>query len=264
MIIDIHAHVFPDGIAEKAVNKLTYGNTIPIFGDGTCKGLLMAMDEAGIDISVLMPIATKPSQVKSINDWAISTNSSNDRLISFGTLYPFESDWSSEISRLVDNGVKGVKLHPDYQRFFVDDERMYEGYSKLDESGLIVMLHAGIDIGLPDPVHCPPDKLAKVRMDFPNIKIIAAHMGGYRNWNEAYEHLVGKDIYFDTSYSFDDMGADYMASMIKNHGADKVLFGTDSPWTVTSNEVKNIESLPLSKSDINKILSGNVIKLLDL
>jgi hypothetical protein len=220
------------------------------------------MKEAGIDKSVVAPIATKPSQVRSINDWAVGVNRQYPDLECFGTLHPLYDEWQAEIENLVAAGILGIKLHPDYQEFFVDDPALLPMYQALAEAGLILLFHAGVDIGLPPPVHCPPDRLARVLDAVPQLTIVAAHMGGYACWDDVERHLVGRDLYFDTSYSMADLGIERATAMIRAHGTDKILFGTDSPWTVQSAEVAAIRALPLTDDEIAAILGENAARLL--
>jgi len=155
-----------------------------------------------------------------------------------------------------------VKFHPDYQDFFVDEPRMLPIYRALAAAGLIVLFHAGVDIGLPPPVHCPPARLARVLDAVPELVAIASHMGGYAQWTDVAAHLLGRAVYFDTSYSLADLGADRMTALIRGHGADRILFGTDSPWTDQTVEVQAIGDLPLSTAETAAILGGNAGKLL--
>lgn len=261
-IIDIHTHIFPDELAPRAMAVLSDNcKSLPLL-DGTCAGLLASMDKAGVDKSAIMPIATKPSHVRSINKWAADISRKHNKLISFGTLHPAQDDWRDEIGQLVADGIPGVKLHPDYQNFFVDDSDLVPIYKALADAGLILLFHAGVDIGLPPPVHCTPGRLARVLDSVPELKIIAAHMGGYDRWDDVKKYLAGRDLYFDTSYSLTDLGADKMAELIKAHGVDKVLFGTDSPWTGQAAEIAGIRALPLANDEINAILGGNAARLL--
>ena len=262
MIIDIHTHAFPDDLAARAIQHLTYGNTIPVYSDGTCDGLVASMSSANVDFSAIMPIATKPSQVRGINQWAAEVNRKFSNLHSFGTLHPLMDNWEEEIANLVSDGIKGVKLHPDYQSFFVDEPDMLVKYQHIADAGLILMLHAGIDIGLPEPVHCKPDRLANVLDAVPDLKVIAAHMGGYKCWDDVERHLAGRNVYFDTSYSLTDMGPERMVSLIKVHGADKVMFGTDAPWTDVKVEVDAFQALPLDADQLAAVMGGNAEKLL--
>lgn len=261
MIIDIHTHCFPDEVAYKTIPILAENGGVNPSSDGTISGLKASMENANIQISVLQNIATKPRQTIPINRWAASVQS--DSIISFGTIHPDFVDWKEEIEWLKKSDIKGIKFHPDYQSFFVDDEKMFPIYEKIFELGLIILFHAGLDIGLPEPYHCTPEKLKKVLTTFNGGKIIAAHMGGYKYWNDVEEYLLGRDIYLDTSYSYPDLEQDKMERIIKGHGVDKILFGSDSPWKDQKKEVQNIKSLNLNKEDFDMILYKNSQKLLE-
>jgi len=262
MIIDIHTHCFPDNLAPRAVPLLAEKGGISPFTDGTVACLKNSMKKAGIDFSVLQPIATKPEQTTGINRWAVSMQ--NGSIIAFGTLHPDYPDWKREIKWLWEAGIKGVKFHPDYQDFYVDDKKVFPIYEALAEAGMIMLFHAGKDIGYPPPYHCPPCRLRKVLDAFPGSIIIAAHMGGYENTYQVEKYLVGQDVYFDTSYSFDILGNGGMEKLIKQHGADRILFGTDSPWKDQEREVDNIRSLNLTEDEMEKILGGNAVRILKL
>lgn len=260
MIIDIHAHCFPDALAPRALEVLTHNCDVKPYTDATCGGLRESMRIAGVDKSAIMPIATKPGQARSINQWAKEISSED--IISFGSLHPAQDDLQAEIDRLVADGIPGVKFHPDYQEFFVDDPSLVPMYRALADAGLIVLFHAGVDIGLPPPVHCPPDRLARVLDAVPDMTVIAAHMGGYQCWDGVKHYLVGRDVYFDTSYSLADLGPERMTALIKAHGADKILFGTDSPWTDQKAEIEGIRALDLSEEEKTAILGGNAERVL--
>lgn len=262
MIIDIHTHCFPDNLAPRAISTLANKANIQPYTDGTINGLKKSMKTAGINISFIQPIATKPEQTTGINKWAIESQDENIRF--FGTLHPDFPYWKDEIKVLAQAGIKGIKFHPDYQNFFVDEPRLFKIYEKIFEAGLIILFHAGIDIGLPKPYHCTPQKLKKVLDSFPGAKIIAAHMGGYLYWKEVEKQLVGRDIYFDTSYSLTDLGAQTMAKIIKEHGTNKIIFGTDSPWGEQAKEIQMLKALELSHEELQMVLSDNAQKLLGL
>jgi len=262
MIIDIHTHCFPDKLARKAVPLLAQRAGIPAYTDGTLTGLKKSMHNAEISTCVLQPIATKPSQTVSINRWAAGIQ--DERVISFGTIHPDYPHWKDEIKWLVSTGIKGVKFHPDYQDYFVDDERVFPIYEAIFKQEMIVLFHAGIDVGLPTPCHCTPKRLKNVLDRFHGSCIIAAHMGGYKCWDEVRKLLLGKDIYFDTSYSLKDLGLPTMEKMIKEHGVEKILFGSDSPWTDQSNEIQQIKSMNLTGTEIDLILGDNAKQLLRL
>lgn len=262
MIIDIHAHCFPDQLASRALDVLCHNSGVPACTDGTCGDLIASMRQAGIDRSVIVPIATRPSQARSINAWATMINEQHPELICFGTLHPLQDDLPAEIDRLVADGIRGVKFHPDYQEFFVDSPELTSMYRALADAGLVVLFHAGVDIGLPPPVHCTPDRLARVLDAVPSMTVIAAHMGGYECWDDVERYLVGRNLYFDTSYSLADLGPERMVAMMCAHGTDRIVFGTDSPWTDQAAEVAGIRGLSLTDDEINAVLGGNAERLL--
>ena len=165
---------------------------------------------------------------------------------------------------MVDHGIKGVKFHPNYQDFSVDDPKLFPLYEGLFEAGLITLFHAGVDLWYPDSNRGQPRQFDRLLTMFPGAIIIAAHMGGFRSWDEVETNLVGKEIYFDTAYSFEELGAERMARLIKSHGVEKILFGTDAPWTDPKEEIARIRSLDLTEEEISNILGENARRLLRL
>ncbi|NPV53037.1 MAG: amidohydrolase [Firmicutes bacterium] len=265
MVIDFHTHCFPDKLARRAIAKLEESAGEKAYLDGTVSGLLRSMDRAGIDLSILQPVATRPGQERSINEWAWAcTARAPGRILSFGSIHPDSRDWRDEIRRIADYGLKGVKFHPDYQEFYVDEPRVFPVYEALCAEGLVILFHAGIDIGLPEPCHCPPERLRKVIQRLPEGKWVAAHMGGWRCWDEVEAGLVGQPLYFDTSYSYPWLGAARMRSLILAHGVDRILFGTDSPWADQAQAVAEIHDLGLPLEMEKTILGGNAAALLGL
>lgn len=262
MLLDFHVHCFPDELAKKAVPALAAAAGIKPFLDGTISDLRRSMQEAGISRSVVQPVATRPQQVRKINTWAAANQSAD--LVFFASFHPDLADWRDEVKHIKELGLRGVKFHPDYQKFFVDEPRMLPIYEALFSEDLIILFHAGIDIGLPPPVHCTPERLARLVRLFPGGKIVAAHMGGYRCWEEVERHLAGRDIYFDTSYSLADLGREEMTRLIFAHDPEKILFATDSPWTSQQAEVAGIRELPLPSSFLDQILGLNAAALLGL
>ena len=263
-IIDFHTHCFPDRIAERAIKSLAKnsGNAVPAF-DGTYGGLSDLIAKSKADMAVVLGIATNPKQQKNVNDFLIEINK-NDNVVCFGSIHPDAHDAVEELHRIKENGLKGVKLHPDYQEFFVDDDRMFEIYDTINKLGLLLTFHAGVDIGLPNPIHCPPERLVKILSGFTNTNVIAAHFGGWMMWQQVEEILCGKDIYFDTSFSYTRMPPDYAKSLIEKHGSDKILLGSDLPWSHIDNEIDFIKSLDLTILQEENIFSNNAMKLLEI
>jgi predicted TIM-barrel fold metal-dependent hydrolase len=262
MVIDFHTHCFPDGVVPKAIPLLAERAGISNVLDGTVKGLKDSMLESGIDISVIQSIATRPSQTESLNNWSCEVQDSG--IISFGSIHPDFTGWKNELARIKELGIKGIKMHPDYQLFDVDEKRLYPIYQYAFELGFIVLFHAGNDIGLYPPCHCTPERLSKVVRDFPGGVIVAAHMGGYSRWDDVERYLVGLDLYFDTSYCLGKMDDVQAKRIIENHGYERILFATDSPWTSQKEEVQKLKGLGLEECAKKAILGENARKLLKI
>ena len=260
-IVDSHTHAFPDSLAPRAMEvlKALDGNH-PSYSDGTVEGLKGSMEMAGISRAWLMPVATKPSQVRSINDWAREV--SDDWIVAFGALHPDLEDWEEEIRRIKSLGLPGVKMHPDYQDFLPDDPKMFPMYDALRAEGLILFFHAGDDIAFQRPGYGSPERIARVVREFPGLKVVAAHLGGFRRWDAVEEHLVGRELFLETSFTFAHTACSQIERIIKRHGAERILFGTDSPWKDQRVEVGNILSLRLPDRETEMILGGNAEELL--
>ncbi len=261
MLIDFHTHCFPDALAEKAVEKLSFlsGGLKP-HTDGTVSGLKNRMEKDNVDVSVVLNIATNAHQQQKVNDFAASINNEKD-IFSFGSVFPDSPDALYELERIKALGLKGVKLHPDYQGFSVDDEKLIPIYKKISALGLITVFHAGFDYGFAPPYGATPEKMAKALKYF-NSPVIAAHWGGVNCGEAVLKHLCGKDIYFDTSFGYSMMPKYYAEKIIEKHGTDKMLFGTDTPWHTANMELRLLNSIGLDKTDMDKITHKNAEKLL--
>ena len=266
MVIDFHTHAFPEKIVARAIDTLakTSGNVIP-FSDGTVDGLLHTMDEGGVDRSVVLNIATNEGQMSKVNDFAISIDGYAERLISFGSVYPGSGAALEELHRLHEAGVRGIKLHPEYQDFFVDDDRMTPVYELLGQLGMITVFHSGLDNGFMGPVHCTPQRVKAMLPAFGGAPVVLAHMGGYILWNEVLEVLAGLDgLYFDTSFCYSRIPMPLCRAIIERHGAEHILFGSDSPWSPPRLERRLVEGLSLPDESVAAVMGGNACRLLKM
>lgn len=270
MVIDFHTHAFPGKIAARTLDALRAGiqnisgyDRIPVT-DGTVDGLLSLMDNTGVDISVVMPIATKPQQTETINTYAARINSeSGGRLLSFGSVHPADAEAAKTIDLLAESGFRGIKLHPEFQKSFIDSPESLAVLRRCAENGLAVTVHAGRDIGLPPPVHCTPDGLLHVLDAVPDITLIAAHLGGWMLWDEVAQKLTGTPLYFDTAFISEFISKDRARDIITRHTPGRVLLGSDCPWENPAQSVAFIRSLSLPADTESAVLSGNALKLLE-
>lgn len=271
MLIDFHTHIFPDAIAEKAIASLQkglvnkQGEEYPVYADGTIKGLISSMDKNGVDVSVVMPVVTSAKQTDSINTFAEQINwSYNDGVISFAGIFPFQDDWEEKMERIKTQGFLGIKLHPEFQKLFMDDKRAIEILQKAEELDLCVMIHAGEDPGVIGPVYCSPERLSKALNFVKGDKIIAAHMGGWQCWDDVEKYLIGKNVILDTSMAMGFLPKERCEKMIKNHGSEKIVFGSDSPWQQPKEILEYLKSMDLSETDLANITHKNALKLLNI
>ena len=280
MVIDIHTHIFPEKIAAEVIENLSKQSRAKYFSDGTLNGLLNSMKKFGVDISVVLPVATAPRQVVKINDYAAKMNERffAQGIIYFGCIHPDFEDFSAELSRVKNLGLKGIKIHPIYQGVNLDDKKFLQILYRAAELDLIVITHAGLDIGFPGIVNCSPKMARHVIKEIGDFKFILAHMGGWKNWDEVLIELADTNIFVDTAFSTGTIPArsdfnwndedlkllnvEEFMKLYKVFGADKILFGTDSPWSSTAESIDFIKNLPISDTEKNKILGTNAEKLL--
>lgn len=263
MLIDFHTHVFPDKIAQRAVEKLSFvSGGLKYHTDGTADGLKKSMSEGNVDISVVLSIATNASQQKNVNDFAASINNEKD-IFAFGSVFPDSEDALDELDRIKSLGLKGVKLHPDYQGFSVDDEKMKPIYKKISSLGLVTVFHAGFDYGFAPPYGATPEKLAKALSWF-SSPVVAAHWGGVSCGDGVLKMLCGRDVYFDTSFGYGNMPKYYAEKIVEKHTPDRILFGTDTPWHTAAMEMRLLSTLGLSDDDMEKIKNKNAKLLLKI
>ena len=263
MLIDFHTHAFPDKIAEKAIPKLSLasGGLVP-YTDGTVAGLKESMKRNGVDVSVVLNIATNAHQQKAVNDFAAGINNKED-IFAFGSVFPFSEDAFTELERIKELGLVGVKLHPDYQGFNVDDIRLKPLYRKISELGLITVFHAGLDYGFAPPYGATPDKMARA-LEWFSTPVVAAHWGGINCGDDVIKYLCGKNIYFDVSMGYAMMPKYYAEKIMSLHTPDRMLFGTDTPWHTPDMEKRLLDTLELSQNDIDKITHKNAQTLLGI
>ena len=264
MIIDFHTHAFPDELASRAIETLDamVPKGAEAVLDGTLGALLDSMDRAGIDRCVICSIATAPKQVDAILRWSLSI--ADDRVVPFGSVHPDCEDPAAEVRKIARAGLRGIKMHPLYQGFAADDERLWPVYDAVCEAGLILLMHCGRDVAFPpEDDRAAPRRVLKVHRAFPDMPLVAAHLGGWRMWEEVAETLAGTDVYLETSYSIGLCEPDTLAALRGRHAPERVLFGTDSPWRDQAEALALVRATWPDPAAQAAVLGGNARRLLD-
>jgi predicted TIM-barrel fold metal-dependent hydrolase len=268
MIIDFHTHIYPEKIAAKVIKqageKTPPPGCIPLqaYTGGTLEALKASMLDSGIDYSVILPVATSPSQFAAINKYAAEING-HEGIISFGGIHPDTLDYKSELGQIKELGLKGIKLHPDYQETFVDDPKIIDIVNYAAEIGLIVVIHTGKASGY-SVIHCTPKGISNLLNSADCSNVVMAHTAGYFCWDDAEKYIIGKSFMIDISCSMEHMGEEQFKRIIKTHGVDKVLFASDSPWGGQNETLANLRNMNFTEDKMEQILYKNGAKLLNL
>lgn len=260
MIIDSHAHIFPDKIAEKAVEGIGSFYDLKMRFDGKISTLIDIGTKAGVEKFVVQSVATTPAQVESINNFiAKSVETYPDKLIGFAAIHPDYEDICGELDRAYEMGLKGVKIHPDFQHFHIDDDKAMKIYEHI-EGKMPLLVHTG------DYRYewSKPERMARVLDAFPKLQVIGAHFGGWSEWDKVEEAYAGREIWVDTSSALYELSTETAMKLIRFFGVDHVLFGTDYPMWSAVEELEMLSKLPLTDEEREMILHGNIEKLLGI
>lgn len=241
----------------KIADYLSSYYKVPWQEGGWYEHILPSMDQAGVEKAIVFSVATKSTQVHNVNSFMAELP--RDRIIPFGALHQDYADYKEEVRRIRELGLKGVKFHPEFQNVDVDDIRMMRIYEAIGDT-LPIIIHLGDETSQKSS----PTKMEKVLKDMPYLRVIGAHFGGYQSWEESMEHLVGRNIWLETSSSLHWLSQEDAMKMIKEHGEDRFFFGTDYPMVTHKDELAAFMKLPLTEEQRKKILSENIIKFLDI
>lgn len=282
MIIDFHTHTFPEAICEKVLHKLSMASCTTPFTRGSESDLLASMKKNEIAYSVTLPVMTNAQQVEKINHNLCEEREASCKkgLISFGGMHPEYEEYKKELAFLKDHGIKGIKLHPAYQCVDLDDIRMMRIIDAASELGLIVLIHAGIDVGIYDHNYSSTAQILKVIDTIHPEKFVLAHMGNWGCWEEVESDLCGAPVFFDTAFSLgkitaakdapkppilsENLSNEAFARIVTKHGASKILFATDSPWEDQGDYLNRLQAMPITQKEKEMILGLNAKALLSL
>jgi len=265
MIVDFHTHFYPDEVAPRAIKTMSQSSGHALFGEGTYDSLVRFMDEDGVSLAVNLPVATRPEQVISINRRMIEYNRTQSRVHCFATYHPdFPSvgNLEEELAFLAEQGIRGIKIHPEYQHFYPDDPAMTSFYELCARYHFLLVIHAGRDIAFRE-THATPRRLREV-VKVKGLRVVLAHMGGFRLWEEVMDHLIGlPSLYLDTSFC-GELPPALFKEMILAHEPYRILFGSDFPWMRPADMARKIRSLDLGKQNEELIFAKNALWLLDI
>lgn len=258
MIVDVHNHVWPDHVAPRALAGNVPGSEL--FGDGTAAGLVAAQDEAGVDLSVCLAVANHPGQVETANAFVGSLDRS--RFVPFGTIHPGLAP-EDNLASLRAHGVKGVKLHPIFQGYSLDDPALLPVLEAL-AGEFCVIAHVGEGAGA-DGTACTPEMVRDIAAAVPSLTLIACHFGGYHRLAQA-ECLLGTSVHFDTAWppTLGALDPGPLRDLIRRHGVEKVLFASDWPTASPAAELAVLRGLGLDDDELEAVCGGNAVRLLGL
>lgn len=257
LVADVHAHIFPDKLAEKVADNLgsfyqTQTAHVPFLHT-----LLAEEAAAGISVVAGCSSATKPSQVAHLNDFIADCAARTSNFVALGSLYPTMDGWEPELERMQALGIRGIKIHPEFQRIDIDDPRAVPMYRAIAKAGLPVLFHMG-DAQLE---YSTPQRLTNLIRQVPDLIAIAAHFGGWQAWDRAYDHILPENVFYDTSSSLMFLGRDRGQEFLEKMGPERFLFGTDFPMWSPGQELARFLELELDETTRHRILYGNFAKL---
>lgn len=262
-IFDMHTHAFPDKVAAKAIALTSARADAPNYHDGSFESLLEFESAGGAAGFLLLPIATNGTMTTAVNDWV--AEQTGNGVYAFGSIHPDFEDYEKELDRIKAMGLKGVKMHPEYQDFFADEERVLPIYKAIFDRNLILYFHAGEDPGFLPPVKADVQRIARVCDLFPQGRIVAAHMGGYRQYEAVSQYLAGREnLWFDTSFAAERMEPAEVKGLIRQHGVKRTLFGTDAPWAEFHFAKEALIRSGLNREELKAIFYDNAAYLLDI
>ena len=262
-IIDFHTHAFPDALAHRAVAQLlSEAGEVRSFLDGKVSSLIASMDANGVEASVLCSIATKPSQFEPIFRW--SQQIASDRIIPLASVHPQDPAAVEQIHQIAQSGLKGVKMHPYYQDFYLDDPNLYPLFEAIQAEGLLLTMHTGYDFAFDRIDRATPKQIWDIVQRFPEMKLVATHLGAWQQWDDVQRYLLGKPIYMETSFSIEYLGVERVRRMLLEHSPEHLLFGTDSPWTDQAATIAAHKSIELPEEVQEKYFFENASKILGL
>jgi len=255
MFVDCHTHVFHPRIAEKAKMRLAEHYKLFCRCKGTPEDLIIRSQRCGIDHCIALCAATSAEQVKPCNAYACYLQNNYPEISAFGSLHPDFENWKKQLDKLRAAGVKGIKLHPDFQGFWLDDPRLLPIFEEAQKD-FVFLIHIGDSLP-PDKNPSCPFKMAAILDKFPGLNVVAAHLGGYRHWKYSREVLAGRNVWMDTSSCALEISDDDLRAILRKHPHERLVFGTDYPIVDPQDALYDFQRRTrFSESKLDEILSN--------
>jgi len=261
-VADVHAHIFPDSLADKAARSIGDFYDIESENPASVSRLVEAEREAGVTMTLVCNSAVSAHQAPSINAFVGQTVAANPRFLGLGSVFPGMEHWEEELERVQQLGLRGIKIHADFQHVDIDDPSALEMYRKCARMGLVVLQHMGDN----RYDHSAPRRLLNLKRYVPDLMVIAAHFGGYRRWQESLDCPMPEGVWYDTSSSLMFISPDMAKQLLDKLGTHRFLFGSDFPMWTPKTELERFLSMPLglSAGERDAILYGNFARLFGL
>lgn len=260
-VIDVHTHAYPRPLAEKAVTRVREHGVYPAH-EATVEALLSAMERHGIEASVVCSIATRPGQFPTLLQWCRQIRS--PEILPFPSVHPDDPDAPEQLRRVKEEGFRGVKLHPYYQGFDLDEPRLFPLYERIAALGLVLLMHTGYDLAFARFDRAGPARVLAVSERFPGLKLVTTHFGGWQDWERVEELLVGRPVFMDVSHSQEEIGDERARRFLLAHPSEYLLFGSDAPWSEAALTRDWIRRLLPPGPRLQALLHDNAARLLGL
>ena len=270
MKVDFHTHVFPDKVAPGAIASLSAAAGIPARSDGTAAGLAAALSAAGLLAGVNLPVLTAPTQFASVLRFAVGLNeafaAAGGGILSFAGAHPALPDPRAAMREVREAGVRGIKIHPEYQDTFIDDDAYYRLLSAAKEEGLITVMHAGADVAFRHrEMRASPRRIARLLDRLGGYpRMVLAHLGGFEEPGEVEAHLFGREVYLDTAFLLPTVSRTDFLRLLDRHGEGRVLFASDSPWQSPAACLQALHAMALPAPTLARLTEENATALLGL
>ena len=255
MRFDIHTHAFHPKISARVLEQLEDHYSIQPVGTGIIDDLLARVRNAGLHKAAVLCAATSPDQVIPANAYALRLHAEYKEVIAFGTVHPAFQHWERQLECLKTAGIPGIKLHPEFQGFWLNDPRLLPIFEHA-QNDFIFQIHIGYRKA---PEHNPscPYKLAAILDAFPKLRVVAAHLGGWLHWEHSLKVLAGRDLWLETSSCMDFIDDATLRAVLHAHPREKLLFGSDYPLFDPSEECRKLQMrAAFSDAELEEVLTN--------